>query len=82
MVKSGLTDSVDKDPKVSPLRLTMHLGCALSIYALLLNTGFDMSTPKLGKYTLNGRVLTLQLCSFLVILTALSGTFESFFKVL
>lgn len=82
MVKSGLTDSSDKDPKVSPLRLTMHLGCALSIYILLLNTGLDMFMPKMGKYIPNGRVITLQLCNFLVILTAMSGMLVSaFFKV-
>ena len=56
MVKSGLTDSGDKDPKVSPLRLTMHLGCALSIYMLLLNTGLDISMPKLRKLVPDGRV--------------------------
>lgn len=42
MVKSGLVD----DPKVSPYRLTMHLGLAVLIFAGLLWVALDLLSPR------------------------------------
>lgn len=41
MVQSGLVD----DPKVSPLRLTAHLGIAIFIYAAMFWTALDLLAP-------------------------------------
>ena len=42
MVKSGLLEAVESDPKVNPVRLTLHFTCALAIYSILINNGFEI----------------------------------------
>lgn len=63
MVKSGLVD----DPKVSPVRLTMHLGLALAIFSAELWLAMQLLAPK---QRFDGFALFLPVIVFLM---ALSG---------
>ena len=63
MVKSGLVD----DPKVSPVRLTMHLGLALAIFSLELWLALQLLSPR-GKLERLAAALP-----FIVFAMALSG---------
>lgn len=63
MVKSGLVD----DPKVSPVRLTMHLGLALAIFSAELWLAMQVLAPK---QRFDGFALFLPVIVFLM---ALSG---------
>ena len=63
MVKSGLVD----DPKVSPVRLTMHLGLALAIFSAELWLAMQLLAPK---QRFDGFALFLPVIAFLM---ALSG---------
>lgn len=63
MVKSGLVD----DPKVSPVRLTMHLGLALAIFSVELWLAMQLLAPK---RRFEGFALFIPLVVFLM---ALSG---------
>src|SRR5688572_12427162 len=63
MVKSGLVD----DPKVSPVRLTMHLGLALAIFSAELWLALQLVAPK---HRFDGFAPVIPLVVFLM---ALSG---------
>jgi heme a synthase len=63
MVKSGLVD----DPKVSPLRLTAHLGLALAIFSVQLWLALQVLSPRAGF----GRLAAA--LPFVVFAMALSG---------
>jgi len=64
MVQSGLID----DPKVSPLRLTAHLGLALAIFALELWIALQLVSPRVSPF----EKLPLAL-AYLIFAMALSG---------
>jgi heme a synthase len=64
MVKSGLVD----DPKVSPVRLTMHLGLALLVFAAQLWVAMDLLFPRRNRLRIFEAAIPA-----LVFLMALSG---------
>ena len=64
MVKSGLVD----DPKVSPVRLSAHLGLALVIFAAELWLALQLVSPRVSPF----EKLPLAL-PYLIVLMALSG---------
>ena len=76
MVKSGLKEEIVEQqsvPRVSPLRLTAHLGCAFLIYALTMRTGVGILRPKASHQLSLSSKRLVNVCTALVSLTALSG---------
>ena len=74
MVKSGLV----QDPRVSPYRLTAHLGLALIIYAYMFWVALDLLYPSESGSRAGGRSpygFVAAVISLLVFITALSGGF-------
>ena len=82
MVKSGLVD----DPKVSPLRLTTHLGIAFLIYAAMFWTALDLLAPDrfagspAGRHRLGRPAAAIAALVFLMILSGglVAGTRAGF----
>jgi len=67
MVKSGLID----DPKVNPVRLTLHLGLALSIFAAEVWIALGLLAPRTARVARAGRLAAA--LPFVVFAMALSG---------
>ena len=70
MVKSGLVD----DPRVSSVRLAMHLGLALTIYALLFDTALGLLRPDTEPADPRARRIATAMVG-LVFVMALTGAF-------
>ncbi|HEY4137329.1 MAG TPA: COX15/CtaA family protein [Casimicrobiaceae bacterium] len=74
MVQSGLVD----DPRVSPFRLTAHLGLALAIFAALLWTALSLRAPQRAALSASAQRKTRRLAfglAALVFVMVLSGGF-------